>query len=75
MQEDRSLTRTGEKFRGNIKDTEQYRERHRAETLERLSEGLRKTPALLLESSTLTTSPPEHNTLAGSSLGGCVQTP
>ena len=72
MQEDPSLTRVGKRFRGNIEDTEQYRERHRVETPERISERLRKTPALLLESSTQTTSAPKLNTSAGSSLGGYV---
>ena len=41
MQEDPSLTRVAKRFRGNIEDTEQYRERHRAETPERISERLR----------------------------------
>ena len=58
-----------------MEDTEQYRGRHRAKTPKRLSERLRKTPVLLLESSTHTTSPPELNTSVGSSLGGCVRTP
>ena len=75
MQEDPSLTRAGKRFRGNIEDTEQNQERHRAETPERTSERFRKIPALLLENSTQTTSPPELNTLAGSSLGGYVRTP
>jgi hypothetical protein len=75
MQEDPSLTRKGKRFRGNIEDIEQYQGRHRVETLERISERLRKTLALFLESSTQTTSPPELNTSVGSSLGGCVQTP
>ena len=74
MQEDPSLTREGKRFRGNIEDTEQCRERHRAETHERTSERLRKIPMLFLENSTQTTSPPELNTLVGSSLGGYVQT-
>ena len=52
MQEDPSLTREGKKFRGNVEDTEQFRVRHRAETPERFNEGLRQTPALLLDSST-----------------------
>ena len=52
MQEDPSLTRVGKRFRGNIENTKQYQGRHRAETPERISERLRKTPALLLESST-----------------------
>ena len=52
MQEDPSLIRVGKRFRGNIEDTEQYQGRHRVETPERFSERLRKTPALLLESST-----------------------
>ena len=52
MQEDPSLTREGKRFRGNIEDIELYRERHRVETPERMSERLRKTPMLLLESST-----------------------
>ena len=52
MQENPSLTRAGKRFRGNIEDTKQYRERHRAETPERISERLKKTLALLLESST-----------------------
>ena len=72
MQEDPSLTRAGKRFRGNTEDIERYQGRHRAETPERFSERLRKTPALLLESSTQTTSPPELNTSARSSLGGCV---
>lgn len=75
MKEDPSLTRARKRFRGNIEDTEQYREIHRAETPERISERLRKTPMLLLENRTQTTPPPELNTLAGSSLGGCVRTP
>lgn len=75
MQEDPSLTRAGKRFRGNIEDTEQYRERYRAETPERTNEQLRKIPALLLENSTQTTSPPELNTSIGSSLGGYVRTP
>ena len=75
MQEDPSLTRAGKRFRGNIEDTEQPWVRHRAETPKRFSEGPRQTPALLLESSIETTSPPELNTSAGSRLGGCVQTP
>ena len=74
MQEDPSLTRAGKRFRGNIEDTKQYRERHRAKTPERTSERLRKIPMLLLQNSTQTTSSPELNTSAGSSLGGCVQT-
>ena len=72
MQEDPSLTRAGKRFRGNIEDTEQYRERHRVEAPERISERLGKTPTMLLESSTHTTSPPELNTSAGSSLGGSI---
>jgi hypothetical protein len=52
MQEDPSLTRAGNRFRGNIEDTEQYRERHRVETPERTNKRLRKIPALLLENST-----------------------
>ena len=52
MQEDPSLTRVGKRFRGNIEDTEQYQERHRAETPEITSEHLRKTSALLLENNT-----------------------
>ena len=75
MQEDPILTRAGKIFRGNIEDTEQYRERHRAETPERTSEQLRNTLTLFLENSTQTTSPPELNTSAGSSLGGYVRTP
>ena len=75
MQEDPSLTRAGKGFRGNIEDTEQYRGRHRAESPERISERLRKTPLLLLESSTQTTSPSKLNTLAKSSLGGYIRTP
>ena len=67
MQEDPSLTRAWKRFIGNIENTEQYQGRHRVETLERLSERLRKTPALLLESSTQTSSPPELNTSAESS--------
>ena len=75
MQEDPSLTREGKRYRRNIEDTEQYRGRHRAESPERISERLRKTPTLLLESSTQTTSPPELNTSAESILGGYVRTP
>ena len=75
MQEDPSLTRAGKRFRGNIEDTEQNRERHRAKTPKRTNERLRKIHALLLENSTQTTSPPELNTLARSSLGGYVRTP
>jgi len=73
MQEDPSLTRVGKRFRGNIEDTKQCREGHRPETPKRTSDRLRKIPALLLENSTQTTSPPELNTAVGSSLGGCVQ--
>ena len=54
MQEDLSLIRAGKRFRGNIEDTKQYRERHRAETPEIISERLRKTLALLLENNTHT---------------------
>ena len=75
MQEDPSFTREGKTFRGNIEDTEQYQGRHRAETPERISERLMKTPALLLESSTQNTSPLELNSSVGSSLGGYVRTP
>ena len=75
MQDDPNLTREGKRFRGNSENTKQYQGRHRAETPERLSERLRKTPVLLLESSTQTTLPPKLNTSARSSLGGCVQTP
>ena len=74
MQDDPSHTRAGKRFRGNIEDTKQYRGRHREETPERFSKRLRQTPMLLLDSSTQTTSPPELNTSAGSSLGGCVRT-
>ena len=74
MQEDPSLTRAGKRFRGNTEDTEQNQERHRAETHERTSKRFRKIPTLLLENSTHTTSPPELNTSARSSLGGSVQT-
>jgi hypothetical protein len=74
MQEDPSLTRVGKRFRGNSENTEQYQGRHREETPERLTERLMKAPALLLEGSTPTNSPPELNTSARSSLGGCVQT-
>ena len=59
MQDDPSLTREGKRFRENIEDTEQSRVRHRAKTPEIFSEGPKKTPALLLDSSTKTTSPPE----------------
>ena len=52
MQEDPSLTRASKRFRGNIEDIEQYRERHRAETPERTSEQLRKILAQLLENNT-----------------------
>ena len=54
MQEDPSLTRAGKGFRGNVQDTEQYQGRHREETPERFSEGLRQTPVLLLDNSTQT---------------------
>ena len=74
MQDDPSLTRAGKKFRGKVEDTEQSQVRYRAYTPQRLSEGFRETPALLLDNSTQTTSPPEHNTLAGSSQGGPVRT-
>ena len=74
MQEDPSFTRARKRYRGNIEDTEQRRERHRVETPERTNERLRKIPALLLENSTQTTSPPELNTSVGSNLGGCVRT-
>ena len=40
MQEDPSLTRVGKRFRGNIEDTDQNRERHRAETLKELVNDL-----------------------------------
>ena len=72
MQEDLILTKVGKKFRGKNGNTKQYQGRHSVETPERLSERLRKTPAMLLESNTPTNSPPELNTSAGSSLGGCV---
>ena len=75
MQNDPSFTRGGKRFRGNIKDTEQPRVRHRADTPERFSEGLREPFVLLLDSSTQTTSPPEQNTLVGSSQGGPVESP
>ena len=52
MQDDPSLIRAGKRFRGNIEDTEQPWVRHRAEMPERVSEGLRQTPALLLDSGT-----------------------
>ena len=74
MQEYPSLTRVGKRFKGNIEDTEQCREGHRAETLERTCEQPRKIPALLLENSTQTTSPPKLNTSAENSLVGYVQT-
>ena len=66
MQDDPSFTRGGKRFRGNIEDNEQPWVRHRAETLERLNKGLREPSALLLDSNTKTTSPPEQNTSAGS---------
>ena len=75
MQEYPSLTRVGKRFRGNIENIEQYQGRHRVETHERFNERLRKTHALLLGSSTQTTSPLELNTSVGSSLGSCVRTP
>ena len=75
MKEDPSLTRAGKRFRGNIEDTKQNREKYRVEIPKRTSERLRKITVLLLENSTQTTSPPEFNTLAGSSLGGYVRTP
>ena len=75
MQEDPSLTRAGKRFRGNSENMKHYQGIHRAKTPKRLSERLRKTPVLLLESSTQTTSPPKLNTSDGSSLGGCLQTP
>ena len=59
MQEDPSLTRVGKRFRGNVEDTKYYQGRHRAETPERFSEGLRLAPVLLLDNNTQTTSPPE----------------
>jgi hypothetical protein len=65
MQDDPSLTRARKRFRGNVEDTEQSRVKHREETIERFSEGLRQTPVLLLDSSTQTTLPPEHNTSTG----------
>ena len=67
MQDDPSLTRVGKRFRGNVEDIEQYRVRHRAETPERFSEGLRQPSTILLDSSTQTTSPLKQNTSAGSS--------
>ena len=67
MQDDPSLTWVGKRSRGNIEDTEQSWVRHRVETPERFSKGLKQTPALLLDNSTQTTSPPEHNTLASNS--------
>ena len=75
MQEDPSFTRVGKRFKGNSENTKQYQERHSAETPKRLSERLRKTPVLLLERNTQTTSPPKLNTLARSILEGYVQTP
>lgn len=67
MQDDPSFTRGGKRFKGNIKDTEQPWLRHIADTPKRFHEGLREPYVLLLDRSTQTTSPPEHNTLAGSS--------
>jgi hypothetical protein len=58
MQDNPNLTRAGKRFRGNIEETEQSQVRHRAETPERLNEGFRQAPVLLLNSSTYTTSPP-----------------
>ena len=75
MQGDPILTRAGKRFRGNIEEIEEPWVRHRAETPERFSKGLRQTRAFLFDSSTETTSPPEQNTSAGSSQGGCVSTP
>ena len=75
MQNNPSFTRGGKRFRGNVKDTEQPWVRHRADTLERFNEGLKEPSALLLDSSTHTTSPPKQNTSAGSSQGGPVRTP
>ena len=72
MQEDPSLTRARKRFRGNNEHTEQYQGRHRVETPEKLRERLKKTPALLLDNSTQTTSTPKQNTSAGSSQGGYV---
>ena len=74
MQDDPSFIRGGKRFRGNIEDTEQSWVRHRVDTLERFSEGPREPFALLLDSNTHTTSPPEQNTLARSSQGGPVRT-
>ena len=75
MQNDPNFTRGGKRFRGNIEDTEQPWVRHREDTPKRFSEGLREPSALVLDSSTQTASPPEENTLVGSSQGGPIGTP
>jgi hypothetical protein len=75
MQEDPSFTRVGKRFRGNVEDTEQSRAIYRADNPERLSEGFKEPPALLLDNNTQTTSPPEQNTSAGSSQGGYLRAP
>ena len=59
MQNNPSFTRRGKRFRGNIEDIEQPWVRNRADTPKRFSEGLREPSALLLDSSTQTTSPPK----------------
>jgi ABC-type phosphonate transport system ATPase subunit len=72
MQNDPNFTRGGKRFRGNIEDTEQPWLRHREDTPERFSEGLREPLALLLNITTHTTLPPKKNTSARSSQGGLV---
>ena len=59
MQDDPRFTRGGKRFRGNIKDTKQPWVRHREDTPKRFNEGLKEPFALILNSSTQTTSPPE----------------
>ena len=52
MQDDPSFTRAGNRFRGNVGDTEQSHIRYREDTAERLSEGFREPPVLLLDNNT-----------------------
>ena len=75
MQDNPNFTRGGKRFRGNIKDIEQPRVRRSTDTPERFNEGPKEPFVLLLDRNSQTTSPPEHNTLAGSSQEGPVGEP
>ena len=74
MKNDPSFTRGGKRFRGNIEDNEKPWVRDRAETPGRFRKDHREPSTLLLDSSTQTTSPLEHDTLVVSSQGGLVRT-